>query len=111
MENQTSEVQDPVRFAGQRCQGSFAETVPVEYRLMLNVLNILLPIFLVILVGFTLGKLKRLDMTTVVDVRYYIGLPALAFTAMLSKRIVLLEASQIWASALVVIAGTRSAKR
>jgi hypothetical protein len=73
---------------------------------MFHVLNIVLPTFLVILAGFVLGKVKKLDMTVVVDILFYIGMPALAFTAMISKQIVLLDASRIWASAIIIIAGT-----
>jgi len=73
---------------------------------MFHVLNIVLPTFLVILVGYLLGRIKKLDMAVVVDILFYIGMPALAFTAMLSKQIVLLDASRIWASAVLIIAGT-----
>jgi malate permease and related proteins len=73
---------------------------------MFNVLNIVLPTFLVIIVGFVLGKIKKLDMTAVVDVLFYIGMPALAFTAMISKKIVLADAGKIWGSALLIMAGT-----
>ncbi len=73
---------------------------------MLNILNIVLPTFIVILVGFLLGRVKQLDMSVVVEVLYWIGIPALAFTAMISKQIVLLEASKVWASALLIMAGT-----
>lgn len=73
---------------------------------MFNILNIVLPTFIVILIGFLLGKIKRFDMSVVVDVLFYIGMPALAFTAMISKQIILLDASKIWASALLIMAGT-----
>jgi len=73
---------------------------------MFHVLNIVLPTFLVILVGYLLGRVKKLDMSVVVDILFYIGMPALAFTAMISKQIVLLDASRIWASAILIIAGT-----
>jgi hypothetical protein len=73
---------------------------------MLNIINIVLPTFIVILVGYLLGKVKRLDMAAVVDLIFYIGLPTLAFTAMLSKEIILLDASKVWASAIFIMAGT-----
>ena len=73
---------------------------------MFDILNIVLPTFIVILIGFLLGKIKRFDMSVVVDVLFYIGMPALAFTAMISKQIILLDASKIWASALLIMAGT-----
>jgi predicted permease len=73
---------------------------------MLRILDIVLPTFIVILVGYVLGKIKRFDTASLVDIIFYIGLPALAFTAMLSKEIVLLDASKVWASALLIMAGT-----
>jgi malate permease and related proteins len=73
---------------------------------MFNLLAIVLPTFIVTIVGFLLGKIKRLDMTAVVEVLFYIGMPALSFTSMLSKQIVLLDATKIWASALFILAGT-----
>jgi malate permease and related proteins len=73
---------------------------------MLNILNIVLPTFIVILIGFLLGKIKRLDMSAAVELLFYIGMPALAFTAMIGKQIVLLDASKIWVSALLIMAGT-----
>jgi predicted permease len=73
---------------------------------MLDILNIVLPTFIVIFIGFALGKVKKLDMSAVVEVLFWIGIPCLAFTAMMSKEIVLLEASKVWAGALLVMAGT-----
>jgi malate permease and related proteins len=73
---------------------------------MLNVLSIVLPTFIVIIVGFILGKVKRLDMSVVVDLLFWIGIPSLAFTAMVGKNIVLLDASKIWLSSLIIVAGT-----
>ncbi len=73
---------------------------------MLNILNIVLPTFIVIVVGFVLGKIKRLDMSAVVEVLFWIGIPALAFTAMTTKQIALVQASKVWASALLIMAGT-----
>lgn len=39
------------------------------------------------------------------DVVIYIGMPALAFTSMLDKEIVLIDASKVWASAVIIILG------
>jgi hypothetical protein len=73
---------------------------------MLDILNIVLPTFIVIFVGFVLGKSKKIDMSAVVEILFWIGIPCLAFAAMTSKQIVLLEASKIWASAVLIMAGT-----
>lgn len=72
---------------------------------MANILNVVLPTFIVILIGFLLGKKKKMDMSAVVDVAMYIGLPALAFTSMLEKEIILQDAIKVWASALIIMLG------
>ena len=70
-----------------------------------DVLNVVLPTFITIVIGYVLGKIIKIDMTGVVDVIFYIGLPALAFTSILSHHIVLLEAAQIFAADLIVTFG------
>ena len=72
---------------------------------MVDILNVVLPTFLVILVGFLIGKLSKIDMSAIVDVLFWVGLPALAFTSMLSNKIVLTDASKVWASSLIVMVG------
>ncbi len=44
-------------------------------------------------------------MSAVVDISIYIALPALAFTSMLEKQIILKDALNIWASALIIMFG------
>jgi len=73
---------------------------------MLNILNIVLPTFIVIIIGYILGKITRWDMSAVVDVIFYVGMPALAFTSMTGRQIILSDAAKIWASALIIMAGT-----
>ena len=75
---------------------------------MLDVLNIVLPTFIVILIGFVFGRIKKRDMSSVVDIAIYIALPALAFTSMLEKQIVLQDAFKIWISALLIMVGCGS---
>lgn len=70
-----------------------------------EILNIVLPTFIVIFVGYFFGRIKQIDMSAVVDVCIYIGMPALAFTSMLDKEIVLIDASKVWASAVMIILG------
>jgi predicted permease len=71
----------------------------------MNLLNIILPTFIVILIGFLFGRARRVDMSAVVDIALYIGLPALVFTSMLKKQIVLEDAMKVWASALIIMIG------
>lgn len=72
---------------------------------MLNLANIILPVFIVILIGFFFGRAKHRDISSVVDITIYIGLPALVFTSMLEKPIVLKDAIEVWASALIIMIG------
>jgi predicted permease len=72
---------------------------------MMNLLNIILPTFIVILIGFFFGRVRKVDMSAVVDIAIYIGLPALVFTSMLKKQIVLEDAMKVWASALIIMIG------
>jgi predicted permease len=72
---------------------------------MADILNVLLPTFVVILIGYLFGKIKKPDMTTIVELVFYIGLPALTFTSVIDKTIVLLDASKIWAAALTIMLG------
>ena len=72
---------------------------------MIDMLNIILPTFIVIFIGYLLGKKTKMDMSAIVDVVFYVGLPAIAFVSMINKKIVLLDATKIWASALIIIFG------
>ncbi len=72
---------------------------------MIDMLNIILPTFIVIFIGYFLGKRIKMDMSAIVDVVFYVGLPALAFVSMINKKIVILDATKIWASALIIIFG------
>ncbi len=71
----------------------------------MNLLNIVLPTFIVILIGFFFGRARRIDMSAVVDITLYIGLPALVFTSMLKKSIVFEDAIRVWISALIIMIG------
>jgi hypothetical protein len=46
-----------------------------------------------------------MDMSAIVQISFYVGLPALTFTAMIEKKIVLLDATKIWAAALIIMFG------
>ncbi|MFC1933262.1 AEC family transporter [Chloroflexota bacterium] len=72
---------------------------------MVDLLNIILPTFFVIFIGYLLGKIAKINISAMVDVIFYVGLPALAFVSMVDKKIVLLDATKIWASALIIAFG------
>lgn len=72
---------------------------------MAAILNVVLPTFIVIVIGYLMGKIRRLDMRPIVEIVFYVGLPSLAFTSVIDKTIVLLDATKVWASALTIMFG------
>jgi malate permease and related proteins len=70
-----------------------------------EILNVVLPTFITIVIGYILGKTVKIQISGVVDIVFYLGLPALAFTSILSQQIVFLDALKIWLSAILVMAG------
>ncbi len=70
-----------------------------------EILNVVLPTFIAILIGYVIGKTIKIDMTGVVDIVFYVGLPALAFVSILSQQIALLDAAKVWVSASIVTFG------
>ena len=72
---------------------------------MVDLLNTVLPTFIVIFIGYLLGKITKMNMPAIVDVVFYVELPALAFVSMLDKKIVLLDTAKIWAAATMIMFG------
>jgi predicted permease len=72
---------------------------------MPQVLEIALPTFIVIFIGYLLGKFTRLDISPIVDISLYVALPALVFTSLVGKDIVLLDAAKVWGAALIIMLG------
>jgi predicted permease len=70
-----------------------------------EILNVVLPTFIAILIGYIIGKFIRIDINGVIEIVFYIGLPALAFVSILNQQIVLLDALKIWVSVLAVSLG------
>lgn len=68
-------------------------------------MNIVLPTFIVILIGYLMSRIGRFDIRPIVEVVFYVGLPSLAFTSVIDKTIVLLDATKVWASALTIMFG------
>lgn len=72
---------------------------------MLEIINVVLPTLLVILVGFLIGKFSKIDFSGIVELLFWVGIPMLAFTSLLDKKIVLADAGKVWASALLIMVG------
>ena len=72
---------------------------------MTELINVILPTFIIIFIGFVFGRIKKLDLSAVTEILIYIGIPALVLTSMLEKDIVLANAAKIWGSALIIMVG------
>jgi predicted permease len=72
---------------------------------MIDTLNVILPTFIVILIGYLLGKIGKINVGVIVDLIFYVGLPALVFTSMVDKEIVLVDAVKVWGCSLTIILG------
>jgi malate permease and related proteins len=72
---------------------------------MTELVNVVLPTFFAILIGYLIGKFFKINIATVVNVTLYVGVPALLFVSLLNQKIVLMDAVKIWASALIVMYG------
>ena len=70
-----------------------------------EIINVILPTFITILIGYIIGRFIRLDIAAIIDIIFYVGLPAIAFVSILNQQIILLEALKIWASVVVVSLG------
>ena len=72
---------------------------------MPNIIDILLPTFSVIFIGYLIGRLIKINIAPVIDIALYVGLPALIFVSMLNAEIVLLDAAKIWSAAIIIMLG------
>ena len=70
-----------------------------------EILNVILPTFAAIFIGYIIGKLIKIDITGLIDIIFYVGLPALAFVSVLSQKITLLDAAKVWAAGIIVTLG------
>jgi predicted permease len=70
-----------------------------------DIIDIVLPAFFTIFLGYLVGRFSRLNLMPVVDITLYIGVPALVFVSLLNKEIVLVDAAKIWASAIIIMLG------
>ena len=72
---------------------------------MPNIIDIVLPAFFVIFIGYLVGRFTKISMAPVVDITLYVAVPALVFVSLLNKEIILLDAAKMWASSLIIMFG------
>lgn len=73
---------------------------------MQQILTIVTPTFFTIALGYLFGRLSRSSAAVLIDAAMYIAVPCLVITSMLSSPIVIREAVELWASCLLIMAGT-----
>ena len=72
---------------------------------MLTVIQIVLPAFAAILIGYLFGRFRRINIGSIVDITINIGVPALVFTSLIKHDIVLIDAAKICAASLIIMLG------
>jgi malate permease and related proteins len=72
---------------------------------MHQIVNIIGPTFFAVVVGYLFGRFAKVNMAPLIDIAMYVAVPALAFHSMVTSKIVLGEASKLWASSLIVMVG------
>ncbi|RZN33694.1 MAG: AEC family transporter [Methanophagales archaeon ANME-1-THS] len=65
--------------------------------------EVVIPVFSIILVGYALGRIKRFDMQTVVDLIVYLAAPCLIFSSVARSEINLTDFTTIAGAALAII--------
>jgi predicted permease len=70
-----------------------------------QLIDVVLPTFIIIFIGFIFGRIKKPDLSAVTEILIYIGIPSLVLTSMLEKDIVLGNALKVWGSALIIMFG------
>jgi malate permease and related proteins len=76
---------------------------------MHQIVNIIGPTFFAVMVGYLFGRVTKANMSPIIDISMYVLVPALAFDSMTGSPIVIGEAAKLWASSLIVMAGTLGA--
>jgi predicted permease len=72
---------------------------------VLDILNIVLPTFIIIFIGYILGKITKADFAPVVNIALYVGAPAIVLTSLINNPIILLDAIKIWIASLTIMLG------
>jgi predicted permease len=72
---------------------------------MPNIIDIVLPTFIIIFIGYLIGKLTRIEISPVVNISLYVAVPALVIVSLLAKRIVIVDAVKVWAAAIIITFG------
>jgi len=72
---------------------------------MLNIIDIILPTFFAIFIGYLAGRLTKINIAPVTDITLYIGVPTLVFVSLTKQDIVLVDAVKIWAASLTITIG------
>jgi malate permease and related proteins len=73
---------------------------------MEQIVNVIGPTFFAIALGYLLGRVTHTAMGPLIDVAMFVATPCLVFVSMYSSTILLGEAARIWASCLLIMAGT-----
>jgi predicted permease len=72
---------------------------------MMQILNVVIPVFLIILISYLIDKKKKINLDPLIDIAIYITTPALVFSAIQKHELVLTNFFKIALSAIVIVLG------
>ncbi|MFH1396889.1 MAG: AEC family transporter [archaeon] len=67
--------------------------------------NVIVPVFIVLVVSFLIGKVKKINLKPLIDLSVYLLVPALVFTSILKEEFIFKDFSMLFLSSLFVILG------
>jgi predicted permease len=73
---------------------------------MHQIITIIGPTLFAIALGYLFGRVSRASESTLVNVSMYVATPCLVFSSMYSSKVVIAGAAKMWASCLIIMAGT-----
>ncbi len=72
---------------------------------MHQIVNIIGPTFFVVVVGYLFGRFAKVNMGPLIDISMYVAVPAMAFHSMITSKVVLSDATKLWAACLIGMVG------
>jgi len=73
---------------------------------MQQIVDILAPTFFAIAIGYLFGRVARPSVATLIDAAMFVATPCLVFYSLYTNEVQLGEAARLWASCLLVMAGS-----
>ena len=70
-----------------------------------KILSIVFPVFTTVAIGYIFARLKKIDLSPVIDLLLFVTIPALVVSSLLREKVLIEEIGMVFLSALVVVIG------